>query len=175
MSQFKSLASSGKGLVGVILPDTTSSTRYVSFDQPYLQNRYLYAIGGNPEAARRAGVNLARIRTIAFALCAATAGAAGLLYLSLLDGMSNNVPGGQYVLYAVAAAVIGGTSLFGGRGKVIHGVIGGLVIGAIANGMGLLGLDVQVQFIVTGLVLLVAVTIDALSRRAATSGSAARA
>ncbi|HEX6538049.1 MAG TPA: ABC transporter permease [Candidatus Dormibacteraeota bacterium] len=136
--------------------------------------RYLYAIGGNPEAARRAGVNLARIRTLAFALCAATAGAAGLLYLSLLDGMSNNVPGGQYVLYAVAAAVIGGTSLFGGRGKVIHGVVGGLVIGGIANGMGLLGLDVKIQYIVTGLVLLVAVTIDALSRRAATSGSAAR-
>ena len=137
--------------------------------------RYLYAIGGNPEAARRAGVNLARIRTIAFALCAATAGAAGLLYLSLLDGMSNNIPAGQYVLYAVAAAVIGGTSLFGGRGKVIHGVVGGLVIGGIANGMGLLGLDVKIQFIVTGLVLLVAVIIDALSRRAATSGSAARA
>jgi D-xylose transport system permease protein len=74
------------------------------------------------------------------------------------------------VLYAVAAAVIGGTSLFGGRGRAMHGVLGGLVIGGIYNGMYLLGLDVQWEFIVTGLVLLVAVTIDALSRRGATSG-----
>jgi len=137
--------------------------------------RYVYAIGGNPEAARRAGINLANIRTLAFVLCSFTAGIGGLLYASYLGGMSNNVNGGQLVLYAVAAAVIGGTSLFGGRGRVIHGVLGGLVIGAIYNGMYLLGLDVQYQFIVTGLVLVAAVTVDALSRRGATSGSAARA
>jgi D-xylose transport system permease protein len=88
--------------------------------------------------------------------------------------MSNNVNGGQLVLYAVAAAVIGGTSLFGGRGKPLHGVLGGLVIGGIYNGMYLLGLDVKWQFIVTGLVLLVATTIDALSRRGATGGGTAR-
>ena len=136
--------------------------------------RYVYAIGGNPEAARRAGVNLARIRTIAFSLCAVTAGMAGLLYVSYLNGISNNIPGSTFVLDAVAAAVIGGTSLFGGRGKVMHGIIGGLVIGGISNGMGLLGLDVKVQFIVTGLVLLAAVIVDAVSRRGATAGSAAR-
>jgi D-xylose transport system permease protein len=85
--------------------------------------------------------------------------------------MSNNVNGGQLVLYAVAAAVIGGTSLFGGRGRVMHGVLGGLVIGGIYNGLYLLGLDVKWQFIVTGLVLLAAVAIDALSRRGAASGS----
>jgi D-xylose transport system permease protein len=133
--------------------------------------RYVYAIGGNPEAARRAGINLPRVRTLAFVLCSFTAGIAGLLYASYLGGMSNNVNGGQLVLYAVAAAVIGGTSLFGGRGKVIHGVLGGLVIGGIYNGMYLQGLAVQWEFIVTGLVLLAAVTIDALSRRGATSGS----
>ena len=136
--------------------------------------RYVYAIGGNPEAARRAGVNLAAIRTWCFVLCAFTAGIGGLLYASYLVGVSNNFNGGQLVLYAIAAAVIGGTSLFGGRGKMLHGVLGGLVIGGIYNGMYLLAIDVQWQFIVTGFVLIVAVTIDALSRRSATSGSAAR-
>ena len=135
--------------------------------------RYVYAIGGNPEASRRAGINLARIRTLAFVLCSVTAGVAGILYAGLLNGASNNFPGGQYVLYAVAAAVIGGTSLFGGRGRVLHGVLGGLVIGGINNGLYLLGLDVKVQFVVTGFVLLAAVTIDALSRRSASSGSVA--
>jgi D-xylose transport system permease protein len=136
--------------------------------------RYVYAIGGNPEAARRAGVDLATIRTWCFTLCAVTAGVGGLLYASYLGGMSNNVNGGPLVLYAVAGAVIGGTSLFGGRGKTLHGLLGGLVIGSIYNGMYLLGLEVKAQFVVTGAVLLVAVTIDALSRRSATSGSAAR-
>jgi D-xylose transport system permease protein len=136
--------------------------------------RYLYAIGGNPEAARRAGINLALVRTGAFALCSFTAGIGLLLYASYLGGMSNNVQGGQLVLYAVAAAVIGGTSLFGGRGKPIHGVLGGLVIGGIYNGMYLQGYDVQDEFIVTGLVLIAAVTIDSLSRRGATSGSVTR-
>lgn len=136
--------------------------------------RYLYAIGGNAEAARRAGINLALIRTTAFMLCSFTAGIGMILYASLLGGMSNNVEGGQYVLYAVAAAVIGGTSLFGGRGKPLHGVLGGLVIGGIYNGMFLLGLRVEWEFIVTGLVLLGAVTIDALSRRGSASGSVTR-
>jgi len=132
--------------------------------------RYIYAIGGNPEAARRAGIRVPRVRTWAFVLCSMTAGIGGLLYASYLGGMSNNVNGGQLVLFAVAAAVIGGTSLFGGRGRVANGVLGGLVIGAIYNGMYLLGLAVQWEFIVTGFVLLAAVTIDALSRRGTTGG-----
>ena len=136
--------------------------------------RYMYAIGRNPEAARRAGLNLAMIRTAAFALCSVTAGVAILLYASLLGGINNNFQGGQYVLYAVAAAVIGGTSLFGGRGKPLHGVLGGLVIGGIYNGMFLQGLPVQAEYVVTGLVLIAAVTIDAVSRRGATSGSVTR-
>ena len=127
--------------------------------------RYVYAIGGNPEAARRAGINVKMVVTIAFALCSMTAGIGVLLFASYIGGMSNNVNGGQMVLFAVAAAVIGGTSLFGGRGKALHGVLGGLVIGAIYNGMYLQSLDVQRIFIVTGLVLLAAVTIDAVSRR----------
>ena len=126
--------------------------------------RYVYAIGGNAEAARRAGVDVQMIRTWCFALAAMTAGIAGILYASLLGGMSNNVNGGQLVLYAVAAAVIGGTSLMGGRGRMSHAVLGGLVIGAINNGLYLQNIKVQWQYIITGLVLLVAVIIDSLSR-----------
>ncbi len=137
--------------------------------------RYVYAIGGNAEAARRAGVNLARIRTTAFVLCAVTAGLAGMLYFAYLGGASNNINGGQLTLYAVAAAVIGGTSLFGGRGRVLHGVLGGLVIGGIYNGMFLLGLAVQWEYIVTGFVLIVALAVDSLSRRGAGAGGTARA
>ena len=137
--------------------------------------RSVFAVGGSVEAARRAGINVALVRTAAFALCSFTAGVAMLLYASLLGGMSNNVEGGQYVLYAVAAAVIGGTSLFGGRGKPIHGVLGGLVIAGIYNGLYLQGIsDVTWQYIVTGVVLLAAVVIDALSRRGAASGSVTR-
>jgi len=123
------------------------------------------AIGGNPEAARRAGITLPRIRTIAFTLASFTAGIAGVVYASRLRSISTSLDGGTLVLYAVAAAVICGTSLFGGRGKPLHGVLGGIVIAAIANGMGLLGLSAAIQFMVTALVLLAAVTIDALARR----------
>jgi D-xylose transport system permease protein len=131
--------------------------------------RYVYAIGGNAEAARRAGVNLARIRTAAFVLCSFTAGIGGIVYASRLRSVSTNLDGGTLVLYAVAAAVIGGTSLFGGRGKPLHAVLGGIVIAAIANGMGLLGMAAATQLIVTALVLLAAVTIDAVARRGRTA------
>lgn len=129
--------------------------------------RYVYAIGGNSEAARRAGISLARIRTIAFTLAGFTAGIAGIVYASRLRSVSTAVDGGQLVLYAVASAVIGGTSLFGGRGKPMHAVLGGLVIAAIDNGMGLQGYSAAAQLVVTALVLLAAVTIDALTRRSA--------
>jgi D-xylose transport system permease protein len=136
--------------------------------------RYVYAIGGNAEAARRAGINVSLIRILGFVLCSVTAGIAGILYGAQLGGMSNNVPGGSLVLYAVAAAVIGGTSLFGGRGRMSHAVLGGLMIGAINNGLGLQGLTAQWLFIVTGGVLLFAVIVDALTRRGSGSGSATR-
>ena len=136
--------------------------------------RHVYAVGGNPEAARRAGVGVNSIRIWAFVISSASAGLGGIIYCSSLGGITTNINGGQYVLFAVAAAVIGGTSLFGGRGRAIHGLLGGLTIGAIYNGLYLLGLPVEYQFIATALVLLAAVTIDALSRRGATSGSAAR-
>jgi D-xylose transport system permease protein len=127
--------------------------------------RYIYAIGGNAEAARRAGVNTNRIRVIAFALCGLTAGMTGIIYSSYLGSISSNVNGGQNVLNAVAAAVIGGTSLFGGRGKAMDALLGGLVVGVIANGLELLGLSASSQLMWTALVLLAAVTVDSLTRR----------
>jgi D-xylose transport system permease protein len=136
--------------------------------------RYVYAIGGNPEAARRAGVSLAGIRTWAFALCSATAGLGGILLGSFFFGeySTNTADPGQLVLYAVAAAVIGGVSLFGGRGKALHGVLGGLLIGGIAYGVSLLNLGplaTPLEYIVPGGVLLGAVLVDVLSRRGAGS------
>ena len=127
--------------------------------------RYIYAIGGNTEAARRAGVNIAAIRTIAFSLASLTAGIAGIVGASRLRSVSTSLDGGTLVLYAVAAAVIGGTSLFGGRGKALHAVLGGMVIAAIDNGMGLQGYSAAAKYVVTALVLLAAVTLDAVAQR----------
>jgi D-xylose transport system permease protein len=131
--------------------------------------RYVYAIGGNPEAARRAGVSLTAVRTWGFVLAALTAGIAGVLFASWQVSLTTNIikTANSYVLLAVAAAVIGGTSLFGGRGKTIHGVLGGLVIGAIYNGLYLLGVSSWWIDVVVAAVLLAAVAIDVLSRRGA--------
>jgi D-xylose transport system permease protein len=131
--------------------------------------RYVYAIGGNPEAARRAGVELRRIRTWGFVLASLTAGIAGILFASWQVSLTTNIikDANSYVLLAVAAAVIGGTSLFGGRGKTIHGVLGGLVIGGIYNGLYLIGVSAEWIDIAVALVLLAAGTIDVLSRRGA--------
>ena len=132
--------------------------------------RYIYAIGGNPEAARRAGVSLAGIRTWSFALCSATAGLGGILLGSFFFGeySTNTADPGQLVLYSVAAAVIGGVSLFGGRGKAVHGILGGLLIGGIAYGVSLLNLgqlSTPLQYMLPGVVLIGAVLVDVLSRR----------
>jgi D-xylose transport system permease protein len=127
--------------------------------------RYVYAIGGNAEAARRAGINLSRIRILAFVLSGVTAGIMGIIYASQLGSVSSNVPGGQNVLFAVAAAVIGGVSLFGGRGKMLGAVLGGVIVAVIYNGLQLLGLGASPQYIWTAIVLLAAVTIDTVARR----------
>jgi D-xylose transport system permease protein len=130
--------------------------------------RYVYAIGGNAEAARRAGINLSRIRVLAFVLAGLTAGIMGIIYASQLGSVSSNVPGGQNVLFAVAAAVIGGVSLFGGRGKMLGAVLGGLIVAVIYNGLQLLGLGAAPQAIWTAIVLLAAVTVDTVARRSQT-------
>ena len=127
--------------------------------------RYVYAIGGNPEAARRAGINLARIRTFTFMLAAFTAGIGGIVYAFRLRSMSTSFDGGTLVLYVVASAVIGGTSMFGGRGHPLHPVLGGIVIAAIVNGMALLGLPAAIQLMATAVVLIVSVMVDVFVRR----------
>lgn len=127
--------------------------------------RHLYAVGGNAEAARRAGINVKRVRTSAFVLCSSLAAVAGMLFASRMNSISPSTGGSSTLLYAVGAAVIGGVSLFGGKGKMRDAILGGLVVAVIDNGMGLLGYGAGIQFLVTGAVLLVSASVDAISRR----------
>ncbi len=127
--------------------------------------RHLYAVGGNAEAARRAGINVLRMRVYAFVLCSGMAAVSGIVQSSYTGKVSTASGGGNTLLYAVGAAVIGGTSLFGGKGRAIHAVIGGVVIATIANGLGLLNQASYINFLVTGGVLLLAASVDAISRR----------
>lgn len=128
--------------------------------------RYIYAVGGNAEAARRSGVKVAAIRWCAFIVCSSLAVVAGLFSISKV-GSVDAAAGRDIVLSGVAAAVVGGVSLFGGRGRLIHAAIGALVIAVITNGLGLLNLPAGVNYAVTGGVLILAATIDAVSRRRA--------
>ncbi|MFP5218887.1 MAG: sugar ABC transporter permease [Actinomycetes bacterium] len=133
--------------------------------------RHVYAVGGNAEAARRAGINVQRVKLACFVISSSLAAVAGLLLASRDNGITPSTGGASTLLYAVGAAVIGGTSLFGGKGKMMDAVVGGLVIAVIINGMGLLNQPSSVVFMVTGAVLLVAASVDALSRkRAAATG-----
>jgi D-xylose transport system permease protein len=127
--------------------------------------RHLYAVGGNAEAARRAGINVTRMKVTAFVICSGMAAIAGILSASYSGKVSPGSGGGNELLYAVGAAVIGGTSLFGGRGRAIDAVVGGLVIATIPNGLGLLNQASYINFLVTGGVLLLAASVDAISRR----------
>ena len=129
--------------------------------------RHVYAVGGNREAARRAGINVKGLMITCFIFCSTLAAVAGVLLASRDNSVSPTTGGAQTLLFAVGAAVIGGTSLFGGRGKIRDAVIGGLVIAVIANGLPLITQQSGIQFIVTGLVLLVAASVDAISRRRA--------
>jgi D-xylose transport system permease protein len=129
--------------------------------------RHVYATGGNAEAARRAGIKVPSIRTSVFMVCSTMAAVGGIIAASRANSVDPNAGGSNTLLYAVGAAVIGGTSLFGGKGKVRDAIIGGAVIAVIDNGMGLLGYSAGIKFIVTGLVLLIAASVDALSRKRA--------
>jgi len=132
--------------------------------------RHIYAVGGNAEAARRAGINVKRVRISAFVICSALAAIAGMIFASRQNSISPTTGGSSTLLYAVGAAVIGGTSLFGGKGKMRDAILGGLVVAVIDNGMGLLGYAAGIKFIVTGLVLLVSAGVDAVSRRGSSVG-----
>ncbi|RKS77644.1 D-xylose transport system permease protein [Motilibacter peucedani] len=127
--------------------------------------RHIYATGGNAEAARRAGIDVQRMKTAVFAISSGMAGLGGVLLASKTGGVPSDAGGGNTLLYAVGAAVIGGTSLFGGRGRVRDAVLGAVVINLIPNGLGLLNLSASYNFMITGLVLLMAASVDAISRR----------
>lgn len=129
-----------------------------------LFGRHLYAVGGNPEAARRSGIKVAKVRITAFMVCSTLAVFSGVLHASRIGSVESTM-GRTIVLNAVAAAVVGGVSLFGGRGRLVHAVVGAFVISIIDNGLGLIGLPAGVNFLVTGGVLTAAATIDALSRK----------
>jgi D-xylose transport system permease protein len=134
--------------------------------------RHVYAVGGNAEAARRAGIPVDRIRISVFVISSFMAAVGGIIAVSRANSVDPNTGGSNVLLYAVGAAVIGGTSLFGGKGKVVNAVIGGAVIAVIDNGMGLMGFSAGTRFIVTGLILLIAASVDALSRRRAAATGA---
>lgn len=126
--------------------------------------RHVYAVGGNVEAARRAGINVSRIRIAVFTICSGTAAFAGIVFASRAASVDPNA-GKFIVLNAIAAAVIGGTSLFGGRGRIHDALIGGAVVAVIDNGMGLLGYSAGLKLMITGSVLMLAAGADALSRK----------
>ncbi|WP_227998905.1 sugar ABC transporter permease [Nocardia australiensis] len=133
--------------------------------------RHIYAVGGNREAARRAGINVTRIRASVFVVCSSCAAVGAIVYSSKVGSVDPQAGGLNTLLFAVGAAVIGGTSLFGGKGRVADAVIGGTVLAVVANGLGLLEQPAAVVAIVTGLVLLLAATVDALTRRRAAAAA----
>ncbi len=135
--------------------------------------RYVYAVGGNPEAARRAGINVNMIRIACFMISSFMASVGGIILASRLGSVSTNTGGGNLLLNSIAAAVVGGTSLFGGTGRVTSALLGALVIASVENGMGLMGWNSGVKFVVNGMVLLAAVLVDAYSRRSRASSGIA--
>jgi D-xylose transport system permease protein len=125
--------------------------------------RHVYAVGGSAEAARRAGINVSRVRILVFMISGLMAGMGGVIFAARLNSVDLNAGGGTLLLDAISAAVIGGTSLFGGRGRVVSALLGALVISTVANGIDLLGYSSAIKYMVTGLILLAAVTLDTLS------------
>jgi D-xylose transport system permease protein len=135
--------------------------------------RHIYAVGGNTEAARRAGINVDNIKIACFAICSMMAALGGIVLASRLRSVDTGAGGGSILLYAIAAPVIGGTSLFGGRGNIKSAVLGALVIASIDNGLGLLGLSSGTKFVITAGVLLLAVTVDSVARKGRASAGRA--
>jgi D-xylose transport system permease protein len=127
--------------------------------------RHVYAVGGNAEAARRAGINVSRIRIIVFIISGATAAVGGIILAANVNSVDLNFGGGTLLLNSIAAAVIGGVSLFGGRGEVRAAFLGALVIATVSNGLNTAGYATGVIYVVTGVILLLAVTLDTIARR----------
>ncbi len=127
--------------------------------------RHVYSVGGSAEASRRAGISVDRIKIVVFMISSTMAALGGIIYASRLYGVDTGAGGGTQLLDSIAAAVIGGTSLFGGRGHPKSALFGALVITSVSNGMGLMNVRDGVKFLITGLILLGAITVDSLSRR----------
>ncbi|TML20230.1 MAG: sugar ABC transporter permease [Actinobacteria bacterium] len=153
----------GLPLAGVLVVIFLIGLTYLAKRTPF--GRHVYAVGGNAEAARRAGINVARIRILGFMISGAMAGVGGVILAARLNSVDLNVGGGTLLLDAISAAVIGGTSLFGGRGEVRSAVIGSLVIVTVSNGLDTAGYKTGTIYIVTGVILLLAVTLDTIARR----------
>jgi D-xylose transport system permease protein len=153
----------GLPLAGVLMVIFLVALTYLAKRTPF--GRHVYAVGGNAEAARRAGINVARIRIIVFMISGAMAGVGGVILAARLNSVDLNVGGSTLLLDAISAAVIGGTSLFGGRGEVRSAVIGSLVIATVSNGLDTAGYKTGTIYIVTGVILLLAVTLDTIARR----------
>jgi D-xylose transport system permease protein len=162
LSRFKGVPTAGVIFFGLValFAFITTRTRF---------GRYVFAVGGNAEAARRAGVKVARIRIVVFALSGLMAAVGGIIFVSRLTAASTQTGGGTFLLEAIAAAVIGGTSLFGGRGSAWSALLGALVIGSVSNGLDLMAQPPEIKYMVEGAILLVAVSVDAAARRSRTA------
>jgi D-xylose transport system permease protein len=161
----------GLPLAGVLVVIFLVALTFLAKRTPF--GRHVYAVGGNAEAARRAGVSVDRIRIYGFMISSAMAALGGVILASRLYSVDTEAGGGTLLLDSIAAAVIGGTSLFGGRGKVTNAFLGALVIASVANGMDLINISDGKKFAVTGLILLAAVVVDSLSRRRLAASGAA--
>ena len=159
--------SRGVPLVGLIVLFVVVLGAYVAGRTTF--GRHVYAVGGNAEAARRAGINVKLIRILVFMISGGMAGLGGVIFASRLNSVDLTAGGGTILLDAISAAVIGGVSLFGGRGRVSGALFGGLIIGMVSNGIDLVGYTDAVKYITTGLILLAAVTLDTVARRRQTA------
>jgi D-xylose transport system permease protein len=159
------VANSDRGLPYVTLVMLGAYILWSFVTQRTRFGRHIYAVGGNAEAARRAGINVDWVRIVVFMICSTMAALGGIVLASRLNSVDTSTGGGVILLYSIAAAVIGGTSLFGGRGSMKSAVLGAIVIAMIDNGLGLLNVSAGTKYIVTGLVLLAAVTLDSVSRK----------
>jgi D-xylose transport system permease protein len=154
----------GLPLVGLIVVFLVVLGGYVASRTTF--GRHVYAVGGNAEATRRAGINVKLIRILVFMISGAMAAMGGVILASRLNGISlESAGGGTILLDSISAAVIGGVSLFGGRGRVSGALFGGLIIGMVANGIDLVGYSDAIKLITTGIILLAAVTLDTVLRR----------
>jgi D-xylose transport system permease protein len=155
--------SRGVPLVGLIFLFVVALFSYLASRTTF--GRHVYAVGGSAEAARRAGINVKLIRILCFVISGACAGLGGVILASRLNSVDLTFGGGTLLLDAISAAVIGGVSLFGGRGRVSGALFGGLIIGMISNGTDLVGSADWVKYVTTGTILLAAVTLDTVARR----------